>query len=483
MKRWWIGVGAALAIITGILWGVGGRRTAPPETPKEAAGVVRLSKESEDLIRIQTAPVRRTDLVQTVTVSGRIEPIEGRVTAVGVPAPGRVSALLVQSGQQVRNGDTLLVVQSQEVSQTQATLSDATAHFKYAESRLQRTLNMARLGVFSEERYEKAREELLTARSQAVAAEARLEAAAVRKQRAEELHREDIMSRQDWESIQAEHRQTEAEAQRARAVMTIAQKHLKREETVRRQGYWNTTEVEQARVERDRARIDLEAARRRLATLGGRPGGGSEILARAPRDGWVTAVETAPGAVVDPDHGLVRVADLTQVWAAGDVFAAHIGRVQVGQRATVRMGGTSSENGAEKDHAGAPPEPLGEGTIEFVGREVDPRTNSVEVRVRLGNPGGTLRPGAFVELIIETSRRPAVLAIPLEAVVREKSGTAVFVRTASGEYRRIAVTLGETNDTMAEVRAGLSPGEIVVVRGQQQLLAELGKESLGEGLE
>jgi multidrug efflux pump subunit AcrA (membrane-fusion protein) len=67
-----------------------------------------------------------------------------------------------------------------------------------------------------------------------------------------------------------------------------------------------------------------------------------------------------------------------------------------------------------------------------------------------------------------------VLAVPLEAVVREGTRAYVFVRKPDETFDRRAVTLGRSDDRFFEVLSGLTEGEPVAVSGATGLQTAFG---------
>ena len=113
------------------------------------------------------------------------------------------------------------------------------------------------------------------------------------------------------------------------------------------------------------------------------------------------------GGYVQPGAPLFTIADLSTVSVLGDVLEADVGRVRVGQPATVMVRSLPGETFS--------------GHVTFVSPVLDSGTGSVQVRVDLPNPGLRLRPGssATLRLIL-----PPILPAPRAAVNPAASGAA-----------------------------------------------------------
>jgi RND family efflux transporter MFP subunit len=99
---------------------------------------------------------------------------------------------------------------------------------------------------------------------------------------------------------------------------------------------------------------------------------------------------------------------------------------------------------------------------------VDPGTGTVPMRLAFSAGPPPVAVGTPVELVFSAETRKGVLLVPRTAVVREGEETAVMV-AADGKAARRVVELGLTDAAHAEVRSGLSAGDMVITQGQAGL--------------
>jgi cobalt-zinc-cadmium efflux system membrane fusion protein len=226
-----------------------------------------------------------------------------------------------------------------------------------------------------------------------------------------------------------------------------------------------------ARAEAEDARIKLELARQKLATLGL---GDSEIATllkgrtelatlrlrevRAPIAGRVIEQQATLGAAVGPDAKLFTVADLGTVWVEMAVPPGDLPYVKEGQ--TVAVSGAGGEQG--------------EGKIVFVSPVIDAETRAARAVARLANPEQSWRPGSFVTASIATDAQTVALLVPREALQTMGNEQVVFVRTPEGFEKR-DVVLGRSNERAVEIVFGLDPGEQIAVANTFTLKAQLAK--------
>ena len=97
----------------------------------------------------------------------------------------------------------------------------------------------------------------------------------------------------------------------------------------------------------------------------------------------------------------------------------------------------------------------------------DENTHQFELRLDLeGNPfpvGKTLR------VAIPTSDSREVLTVPRDALVLRPEGQSVFVVDANNQAQQVRVTVGVGQGEDVEILGPVSPGDRVVVRGNERL--------------
>ena len=207
-----------------------------------------------------------------------------------------------------------------------------------------------------------------------------------------------------------------------------------------------------------------------LAVLGlGSGGTGSEISLRAPVGGVVLSREGVVGQPVSAEQTVGTIADLAEVWFLGRVFEKDLSRLSVGSRAEVQL------NAYPREHF--------EGTVEYVGQQLDPVARTVTARVRLTNRKDLLRIGLFGNArvsVAEPAPKGPVLVVPRSAVTDIGGKTVVFVRHADDDFELHDVTLGDSALGKVEVLNGLREAEQVVTEGVFTLKSVVLKSTLAE---
>jgi Cu(I)/Ag(I) efflux system membrane fusion protein/cobalt-zinc-cadmium efflux system membrane fusion protein len=219
----------------------------------------------------------------------------------------------------------------------------------------------------------------------------------------------------------------------------------------------------------------LEAARQRLAQWNlpareiaaldatGEPR--QELEIDSPAAGYVTAWHALPQTYAQPQTQLYTIADLSRVWVYAAVLQNDIGRVHVGNPASVTVDSY--------------PGRTFRGRVDAIWPQVDEATRTVKVRLAFANPGTTLMPGMFVTVALE-SPLGSQLVIPSAAVFHTGTRALVFVDHGGGYLEPREIRPGQAAGDQVVVLHGLNPGDRVVtsanflIDSESQLQAALG---------
>ena len=119
--------------------------------------------------------------------------------------------------------------------------------------------------------------------------------------------------------------------------------------------------------------------------------------------------------------------------------------------------------------------------IQWIGREVDKSSRTIEIRLDVANPDGVLRPGmsATVSVPLGEAGDAQVVVVPAAAVQRVGASWAVFIPHGDTQFEARAIGRGRDLSGDVEVLTGLRAGERVVVEGAFLLKAESDKQRGG----
>jgi cobalt-zinc-cadmium efflux system membrane fusion protein len=109
-----------------------------------------------------------------------------------------------------------------------------------------------------------------------------------------------------------------------------------------------------------------------------------------------------------------------------------------------------------------------QGTVEYIGRQVDSVARTVTARIRLKNSADRLRVGLFGTAYVSTGEgapQSAVLVVPRSAIGEVAGKQVVFVQHPDRDYELHEVVVGASAPGKLEIVSGLREGEQVVAEG------------------
>jgi cobalt-zinc-cadmium efflux system membrane fusion protein len=226
-------------------------------------------------------------------------------------------------------------------------------------------------------------------------------------------------------------------------------------------------EHENAVAEASAFEAEARALSAELSAMGS--GGGASLTLRAPIDGVVIARDAVLGQPVTTETVLATIAELSAVWFLARVFEKDVGRLRAGSTVEVQLNAYPDERFA--------------GTLDYVGKQVDPVARTLTARVLLANREEKLRLGLFGSARISTgeaTKGPAALVVPSAAVTEVAGKKVVFVRHPDDDFEVHEVALGHSALGKVEVLSGLREGENVVVEGVFTLKSVVLKSAFAE---
>jgi membrane fusion protein (multidrug efflux system) len=109
------------------------------------------------------------------------------------------------------------------------------------------------------------------------------------------------------------------------------------------------------------------------------------------------------------------------------------------------------------------------GTMNFVDAAVDPRTDTLALRLSVPNSKQFLHAGQYVRVVVATRERPNALLLPQRAVQILQDKHYVWIVDSEGRAQQRDVKMGQQQGSDWVVEEGLAPGDVVVVDGTQKL--------------
>ena len=173
--------------------------------------------------------------------------------------------------------------------------------------------------------------------------------------------------------------------------------------------------------------------------------------------GVVTRIGIKNGMYITPNTELYTIADLSSVWVIVDVFEHQLTWVKVGNRAEVKVQGV--------------PERDWEGKVEYIYPELNPKTRTLKVRLKIDTPDQLLKPNMFADVTLFTNDKQA-LTVPTEAIIYYENSPRVVKVVAENKYQPVEVKIGMKSNGRVEIVEGIEAGDDILVSGQFMIDSE-----------
>lgn len=172
----------------------------------------------------------------------------------------------------------------------------------------------------------------------------------------------------------------------------------------------------------------------------------SRMGVAAPLDGVVLDIAITPGQRVEAQAPLLKVARLDPLWLELQVPARQAARFAPGIPVVVSNYDVSAR-------------------VIAIGTIADRATQAVTIRAEVTNGSSGLKPGQFVEVLVDLARNgERAWQVRPEAVVRRGKEAYVFVKTADG-FRAQGITVLEETQEAVVISGPFRGDESIAVRG------------------
>ncbi len=181
-------------------------------------------------------------------------------------------------------------------------------------------------------------------------------------------------------------------------------------------------------------------------------------------DGTIIEMHMTQGELIGNEAHAFTIADLNKVWANFNIYQKDLGKIKVGQKASVSVGSMDIEE---------------TGTISYVSPIVDEKTRTATARVILNNQTGKWLPGMFITANVYVSEKKYPVVVEKTALQTLEEQMVVFIKDEDGGFKPQVVKTGNANDNNIEILSGLNAGDQYVSKNSFILKAEILKESFG----
>jgi len=175
----------------------------------------------------------------------------------------------------------------------------------------------------------------------------------------------------------------------------------------------------------------------------------------APFGGVVTRKLTELGEWIGQGDSVLELLSLDVLEVAVDVPEGHIGKVQLNQRAQVRLQ--------------AYPDMVLNGRVSVIIPEADVEARTFPVKISVSSGGGRVRSGMLATVALQPTAPRKATIVPKDALIRLETGWTVFALKSDDTVGARSVRMGDGIGEWIEVVGELSPGDRVITRGNERL--------------
>ena len=184
---------------------------------------------------------------------------------------------------------------------------------------------------------------------------------------------------------------------------------------------------------------------------------------KSPSTGVVTNLQVKQGDHLKADQNLMRITDLSTLWAIVDVYESDLEKIEIGDELKIKMSNYKSTSGK----------------VTFISPILDDKSRSAKARVVIDNSDFELKPGVFINATLSVENKNAIppksLMIPKSAVLWTGKRSVIYqqLENENGVFFKMKeVEISRSSSDLVEVVSGLQLGDEIVKHGAFSIDAE-----------
>ena len=370
---------------------------------------------------VQAVPVLRSNLLQSVVATGRLNAPARIELAAEVTAT--VLSVQVREGDHVKAGQLLVRLSDAEAL---AALQQASAALAEARSRATQQTTVAA----------------------PVAVQTVMQADAAWQNADSEFRRSEALVAQGFFSQQ---KLDEARRSRDSAASALRSAHVQAEA--------NQPHGIESHLAADRVAQALAAVQMAEARL-------ARLAITSPVDGVVLARNVEPGSMAQPGRVLLTMA-AGNIRVDAAIDEKHLHMLVLGMPAKAAADAYPSQPFAAQ--------------LSYIGPAVDPQRGTVEVRLAVPQPPAFLKPDMTVSVELMGENRPDALVLPAAAVRESDSAMPWVLMLKDHRAVRVSVKLGLRGIGMVEITSGLKEGDLAIPQTEKALPGDSVRQAANAG--
>ncbi|AOY76523.1 efflux RND transporter periplasmic adaptor subunit [Clostridium formicaceticum] len=367
--------------------------------------------EQENVFAVEVMKASLGDISQNITLSGQLQAIDTVTVIPEIQGLLEVKNLAVSLGDSVRKGDILFVLDTEsikdQVNSRRLAYETSLANYEFQKKSLDEQIEYTRLA------YENAKKNY--------------ENAQIEFERIEKLFEAGGVSLQTYE--QAKLLASDIPYQQAKLNYENKKASEEQLQLLRAQ-------LEEVKFSYDNSLKDL-----------------NNTVITSPIDGVVSSIDIQEKGLISAQPTLT-ITDVSTLEVVIKVTEASINKIMVAGNVQLVIPSISDE--------------IIIGSIKAVNPVPDSISQLYTVKIAVKNPEGSIKPGMFAQVHIQISEKNDVVLLPSAAVLQESEEFYVFLAKEERAERKI-VEVGLDNGELVEVTSGLTPEDVVIIKGQDFL--------------
>lgn len=180
----------------------------------------------------------------------------------------------------------------------------------------------------------------------------------------------------------------------------------------------------------------------------------SDLILRAPRDGVIANRDAEVGAIASAGQRVLSVVDNSSMYVDCEVSEQDVAVMQPGQMTDVAVESLGQSF---------------VGKIIYISPAIGEVQKSYTVRIELANASGQLKDGMFARSQINVLQRDSALLVPKDSIIEKNGRIYVYIVNEDNIVSVRNVVLGLRNDAEVEIIEGLNEGERLILNNFARL--------------
>jgi RND family efflux transporter MFP subunit len=275
------------------------------------------------------------------------------------------------------------------------------------------------------------------------------------------VNKDDILFVMDKDDIQKQVNQALAAYESAKAGYDVsvsqienAKKSFERIEKLYEEGAVPETQYDQAKLAASDESLEVakKSVEQARVAYENAASNAENAVVKAPISGVISDISIVEGEYASASKPPITIVDSDSITVELGVPGNMINKIKQGDIVTAEI---SAANYKE------------ESRVDSISTSADPVTNLYTVNILLSN-NGSIKPGMFAKIHLNTDKIENALAVKTEAVMEKSEKKYVFI--VNGDYAaEKEVVTGLDTGTYIEIKEGLTLGDKVIVKGQDYI--------------